>query len=218
MGLCFFPLVEIALVMFHVNPELGVNMGNYGLETKVPLFNKSKSNGTEYWRPSQKWFGKMRYYQGGIARDFEMPKPAQPSASWCSASPRPRGYPFGPDAAFPKWLEVMLNASGSGCRYEVLNLGINGIASYELKMLLPQALSAQPDLVVFTRVTITAWIKRAIPEHQLDGVLNRLSRDLLRFRTYRLVFSHYHNDHTARRKAVFRYYAELRRRGRRRTR
>ena len=37
---------------------------------------------------------------------------------------------------------------GAGRRYEVLNLGINGIASYELKMLLPQALSAQPDLVV----------------------------------------------------------------------
>ena len=55
----------------------------------------------------------MRYYQGGIARDFEMPKPASTFRILVLGESSAAGYPFGPDAAFPKWLEVMLNASGS---------------------------------------------------------------------------------------------------------
>jgi len=214
LGLSVFPLAELCLVLFQVNPELGRNMGNFGIESKVPLFESDKAGGAAYWYPSKKWFGKMRYYESDIRRSFEMPKPENVFRILVLGESSAAGHPFGPRVAFSRWLEVMLKASVPGRNFEVLNLGINGIGSYELKVLMPQALLAQPDVAIIYAGHNDCMIEKTYSGSlRLDGLASRASHELLRFRLYRLVFGFFHNDHSARRKAVFQHYAGLRRKG-----
>jgi len=214
LGLSVFPFLEIILVIFGVNPDLGRNMGNFGIEKKIPVFESIKSMGEVNWYPSKQWFGKMRYYKTSIRRFFEMPKPGSTFRILVLGDSSSAGYPFGPMAAFPNWLEIMLNASGAPQTFEVINLGINGISSYEVRQLYPQILKADPDLVVAYLGHNDCMIEKTYSGSLwLDGLASRISHELLRFRLYRLIFRAFHNDNSEKRKAIFMYYTKLRKKG-----
>jgi lysophospholipase L1-like esterase len=214
LGLSVFPFLEIVLIIFGVNPVLGRNMGNFGFEKKIPVFESMKSLGKVYWYPSPKWFGKMRYYNTSIRRFIEMPKPGSTFRILVLGDSSAAGYPFGPMAAFSKWLEIMLHASVPSRNVEVINLGINGISSYEVRQLYPQMLKANPDLVVAYLGHNDCMIEKSYSGSLwLDGLASRISHELLRFRLYRLIFKPFYNDNSEKRKAIFRYYINLRKKG-----
>ena len=214
LGISVFPLLEIVLVILGVNPDLGRNMGNFGIEKKIPVFESTKSNGKVYWYPSQQWFKKMRYYKTSIRRSFEMPKPDSTFRILVLGDSSAAGYPFGPMAAFSVWLEVMLNGSGASQNVEVINLGINGISSYEVRQLYPQILKANPDLIVAYLGHNDCMIEKSYSGSLwLDGLASRITHELLRTRLYRLIFKPFYNDNSKKRKAIFRYYINLRKKG-----
>jgi len=216
LGLSIFPLVELFLIVFGLNPSIGRNMGNFGIEGKVPLFDKIKDGAHTYWCPSRKWFGGMRYYETDIKRYFEMPKQSSTFRIFTVGGSSAAGYPFGPRTAFSRWLEIMLNALGTSRNYEVINLGINGISSYEVKQLYPQILKADPDLIVVYVGHNDCMLEKSYSGNiGLDGLALRLNYGLLNFRLYRLLFKAYHELNSEKRKDTFLYYANLRKMGKR---
>ena len=98
------------------------------LPTKtMPLFERAEAEGPEWWRHSQYWFGEGPVYNEYIHDVFQVPKPANVFRIFSLGESSTAGHPFGPEGAFSRWLEVMLNSGGPGYRFEVINCGINGI-------------------------------------------------------------------------------------------
>ncbi|MEW4490528.1 hypothetical protein AB1L42_20755 [Thalassoglobus sp. JC818] len=58
------------------------------------------------------------------------------------------GFPYAPEVAFPKYLEVLLNDVSPDRPVEVLNLGITSINSFAVADLVQQSLQLNPDLII----------------------------------------------------------------------
>lgn len=59
-----------------------------------------------------------------------------------------QGRPYEPATAFPKWLELNLDASDPETRWNVINCGGVSYASYRLRPILDEVLEYEPDLVI----------------------------------------------------------------------
>ncbi|MCA9129844.1 MAG: hypothetical protein KDB22_22310, partial [Planctomycetales bacterium] len=59
-----------------------------------------------------------------------------------------QGEPYGTATAFPKWMELELQARMPDFQVEVINCGGLSYASYRVKVILSEVLAYQPDLVV----------------------------------------------------------------------
>ncbi|TWT50084.1 hypothetical protein KOR42_36300 [Thalassoglobus neptunius] len=58
------------------------------------------------------------------------------------------GFPYAPEVAFPKYLQVLLNDVSPERPVEVLNLGITSINSFAVADLVQQSLQLNPDLII----------------------------------------------------------------------
>lgn len=104
--------------------------------------------GREVWRPSSSWFGGMRYYQEDISIVFKIPKPNGKMRIFCLGGSSTAGYPFGPRAAFGRRLGLMLDHLDPSLQHQVINLGVNGASSNQLRRRFPEVLAAEPDLII----------------------------------------------------------------------
>lgn len=67
---------------------------------------------------------------------------------FCLGGSTVQGRPYAHATAFPKWLEIALNAEASDTRWSVVNCGGVSYASYRLVPILEEILSYEPDAVV----------------------------------------------------------------------
>lgn len=58
------------------------------------------------------------------------------------------GFPLGSEAAFPHWLEALLEKFHPECKAEVLNLGAMSYGSQRISAALPEYLSLSPDVIL----------------------------------------------------------------------
>src|SRR5437773_8079369 len=75
------------------------------------------------------------------AQEFLHKKPADGFRIFCFGGSTVHGHPYQSDTAFPKWLEMELNSSGAGERFQAINCGGVSYASYRLAPLVKEVLN-----------------------------------------------------------------------------
>jgi len=95
-----------------------------------------------------------RPYYGGAGlsgpepRRFDLPKPAKTLRIVVVGASTVIGFPYPPELAFPRQLELFLQSQLPDRQVEVLNAGITSINSFAVKDVLQQSLACEPDLIV----------------------------------------------------------------------
>jgi tetratricopeptide (TPR) repeat protein len=85
---------------------------------------------------------------GPEPRAFVLPKPPGTFRIVFLGASTVIGFPYAPEVAFPRHVEVQLRQQNPDRQFEVLNLGITAINSFALVDLLRQSLACEPDLIV----------------------------------------------------------------------
>jgi lysophospholipase L1-like esterase len=93
------------------------------------------------------YFG-SRGMLGPEPRRFDIPKPAGTRRIVVLGASTVNGFPYATEIAFPRQLEVLLEAQEPHIDVEVLNAGITAINSFEIADLAPQCAACEPDLVI----------------------------------------------------------------------
>lgn len=213
LGVLVFPVAELGLYALRIDPRPETKDYRLALSQKAPLFESFEREGISYRYPSPQWFGTMRYYDTDIKRPFAVPKPESNFRILVLGGSSAAGYPFGPRVAFSKWLELMLNAADKSRNYEVLNLGINGIASYEMEQFIPELIKAGPDLVIIYMGHNDCMKEKARSAAYAPVFFRRLDRALSSLRLYRLFSNCYRGLSSRRLKQEQLFYAGLRKKG-----
>jgi tetratricopeptide (TPR) repeat protein len=129
--------------------EVGLRLGGFGrspelvmpVEDAPPAMNYVLNPAVEF-----------PYYpvdlSGPEPRRFEMPKPAGVYRIVFLGGSTVIGFPYGPELAFPRQVEVLLEAQSPALEVEALNAGVTGMNSFTVADLADQALDCDPDLLV----------------------------------------------------------------------
>ena len=95
----------------------------------------------------QPHFG-LRDLGGPETRRFDLPKPDDVYRIVVAGGSTVYGFPYPPELAFPRQLEIMLNRQWKDRRVEVLNAGMIAVGSSTVADIVTQSLDAEPDLVI----------------------------------------------------------------------
>ena len=95
------------------------------------------------------------------------------------------GFPYQPELAFPRQLEVALQRQHDGVQVEVLNAGITGINSFGIADLVRQGIRAAPDLIIIHTGHNEFYGPGGVASTTLD-VSPSLFPSIVRFRRLRL--------------------------------
>jgi lysophospholipase L1-like esterase len=82
------------------------------------------------------------------AQQFPVTKPTNGFRIFCFGGSTVHGHPYQSDTAFPKWLELELNARESKRTFQAINCGGVSYASYRIVPLVEEVTRYQPDLIV----------------------------------------------------------------------
>lgn len=93
------------------------------------------------------YFGRLDL-SGPEPRRFSLPKPPRTLRIVFLGESTVIGFPYGPEIAFPRQVELLLEAQQPGIEVEVLNAGITAINSFQMLDLARECLACDPDLVV----------------------------------------------------------------------
>jgi len=94
------------------------------------------------------------------------------------------GFPFGDKGSFAQFLSLALNQLDQGHRYQLVNLGAFGYASYRVLAVMKDALGFAPDLVIVMSGHNEFLEKR---EYAAPSKYFKLQKKLSRLKTYCLV-------------------------------
>lgn len=143
LGLMVIPAVELLLTLV-----------GFGLDTSLIIRN------VEFNQPDQNtgthqlngladlvYFG-ITDLSGPEIRPFTLPKPTNLYRVVVLGESTVIGFPYAAELAFPRLMQIQLQAQMPERRIEVLNAGITGINSFAIADLARQATAAEPDLVV----------------------------------------------------------------------
>lgn len=85
---------------------------------------------------------------GPELRPFALPKPEDTYRIIFLGASTVIGFPYPPELAFPRQVELQLIHQNPGVKFEVLNVGITALNSFSVADLLEQSIEAEPDLIV----------------------------------------------------------------------
>lgn len=158
--LIVFLLIVTELFLYLVSPRFLAPPENLKLNPiGLPYFKVDKKNGYSVYTPT-------RYYRPwGHNFRFTMPKQRGVFRIFCLGGSAANGGAFGNPGAFPKWMEIMLDASEDGRKYEVINSGQGGIPLSEVKLIAKRTLKADPDLIVIYSGNNEFFYHRNQPKH-----------------------------------------------------
>lgn len=215
LGPALFLLLELIARLVGGGPSYGEAAAVLETARNVPLFEKVELEGVDYWRQSPYWFGEGPIFNEKILQYFRVPKPAGVFRILALGESTTAGHPFGPAAAYPQWLEVMLNAGGNRS-VEVINCGVNDVNSDGLRNFIPQVLQAQPDLIlIYSGHNDCTPYQYYQKTRDVPRVFLALHREFLHSLAYRRLFLQVHNRLREREISQQYYYGELRKTGRR---
>jgi tetratricopeptide (TPR) repeat protein len=132
-------IVELLLIAFGVGDDLNLVIDVPGkpkvLRYQVnPLAEKGYFGGRELAGPEP--------------RRFDLPRPDGVYRIVVVGGSTVLGFPYPPELAFPRQLEVLLNQQNTGPTFEVINTGIIAINSFSVADIVSQAVAMEPDLII----------------------------------------------------------------------
>jgi tetratricopeptide (TPR) repeat protein len=132
-------IVELLLIVFDVGDDLSLVLTVPGdpsvLRYRVnPLAEKCYFGGRELSGPEP--------------RRFDLPRPEGVYRIVVVGGSTVLGFPYPPELAFPRQLELLLNQQNTAETFEVINTGIVAINSFSVADIANQAVAMEPDLIV----------------------------------------------------------------------
>ncbi len=132
-------IAEVLLVTFDVGNDLS-------LFIKVPgdpeILNYQVNS-----RAEESYFA-GRQLAGPEPKRFDIPRPDRVYRIVIVGGSTVLGFPYPPELAFPRQLEVLLNRQNSDERFEIINLGMVAINSFSVEDIVNQSVAMQPDLII----------------------------------------------------------------------
>jgi len=137
-GLLPFVLLEIGLRSFDAgrpadsaDPLSGFNRSSTLFERKGDVYRTT--------------LARERFF---LPQEFPVAKPRNEFRIFCLGGSTVYGHPYQADTAFPKWLELELNATDPRHTFRTINCGGISYASYRLARIVKEVLHYQPDLII----------------------------------------------------------------------
>ncbi len=137
-GLLPLVLLEVVLRGFDVGRPADSSDPLSGFNRLSTLFER-KGNVYRTTRACERFF---------LPQEFPVEKRGGEFRIFCLGGSTVYGHPYQADTAFPKWLELELNASNPSRFYRMINCGGISYASYRLARIAKEVLQYQPDLII----------------------------------------------------------------------
>lgn len=137
--LAFFVLLELTLCVFNYGEDYSTFVvleeisDQYFLNPKLP----------------NKFFTNTSAVPSVIPEPFDKVKGENTIRVFVFGGSTTAGYPFPPNASFPRQIKRKLEMFYPDYRIEVINLGVSAVNSYFVRDILPDVLSKDPDLLIF---------------------------------------------------------------------
>jgi len=138
LGVAPFVALEIGLRLLGIGAADSAADPFAGFGSNIPVFEREGAT----WRTSDK---RMPFLP---QQSFAADKPANGFRAFCFGGSTVHGRPYEADTAFPKWLELELQATLPNRAVEIINCGGVSYASYRIVPMLREALAYEPDLIV----------------------------------------------------------------------
>lgn len=183
LGLLPFLVLEAGLRLLDAAATNQERHSGFGQAT--PLFTKDAQGDT--YRTS---VSMLEFF---VQQEFPVPKPKEEFRIFVLGGSTVQGRPFSTDTAFPKWMELQLQAADPNTSYRTINCGGISYASYRLRPVLQEVLEYQPDLVVVatghnefledrtyssikTRSKLRLWLEETAGQLRTVQALTQLTR------------------------------------------
>ncbi len=137
-GLAPFVALEIGLRLFGIGAAEKASDPFAGFGSNIPVFEREGA----VWRTSDK---RMPFLP---EQSFAVEKPSRGFRAFCFGGSTVHGRPYEADTAFPRWLELELQAFAPERAMEIINCGGISYASYRIVPMLREILNHDPDLIV----------------------------------------------------------------------
>ncbi len=146
----FYIVLFLIPVLFFVLLELGLRIFDYGHDFTVFKVVTDYHPDKLFLNPEipYKYFYGTRSVPSALPDGFDKDKKPNAFRVFVLGGSSTAGWPYVPNASFPRQLKRKLELLYPGNNIEVINLGISAINSYTLRDFVPALLEQKPDLVL----------------------------------------------------------------------
>jgi lysophospholipase L1-like esterase len=146
----FYLVLILIPVLFFVLLELGLRIFNYGYDFTVFKVVTDYHAEKLFLNPEipYKYFYGTRSVPSALPDGFDKDKKPNAFRIFVLGGSSTAGWPYVPNASFPRQLKRKLELLYPENNIEVINLGISAINSYTLRDFIPAVLEQKPDLIL----------------------------------------------------------------------
>ena len=147
----FYYILILLPILFFILLETGLRIFNYGKDYTVFTVLSKDYPDLLVCNPELpfKYFRSTTAAPAVIADPFDKVKKSNAFRVFVIGESSTAGWPYSPNASFPRYLKRRLELLYPGSRIEVVNLGMSAISTYTMLDLLPSVLQQKPDLILF---------------------------------------------------------------------
>jgi tetratricopeptide (TPR) repeat protein len=146
----FYLILILIPVLFFVLLELGLRAFNYGYDFTIFKSISDYHPDKLFLNPDipKKYFYGTRSVPSALPDGFDKDKKPNAFRVFALGGSSAAGWPYVPNASFPRQLKRKLELLYPENTIEVINLGISAINSYTLRDFIPAVLEQNPDLIL----------------------------------------------------------------------
>lgn len=146
----FYLILFLIPVLFFVMLEVGLRVFNYGYDFTVFKVISDYHPDKLFLNPEipYKYFYGTRSVPSALPDGFDKEKKPNAFRVFVLGGSSTAGWPYVPNASFPRQLKRKLELLYPDNNIEVINLGISAINSYTIRDFVPALLEQKPDLVL----------------------------------------------------------------------
>jgi tetratricopeptide (TPR) repeat protein len=147
----FYAVLIILPVLFFTFLETGLRIFHYGIDYQVFTILSNDYPDLLVCNPElpYKYFRSTTIAPAVIADPFDKVKKSNAFRVFVIGESSAEGWPYSPNASFPRYLKRRLELVYPESRIEVINLGMSAINTYTMIDILPSVLKQEPDLIIF---------------------------------------------------------------------
>lgn len=146
----FYLVLILIPILFFVLLEIGLRIFNYGRDFTVFKVVTDYHSDKLFLNPEipYKYFYGTRSVPSALPDGFDKDKKPNTFRVFALGGSSTAGWPYVPNASFPRQLKRKLELLYPENNIEVINLGISAINSYTLRDFVPSVLEQKPDLIL----------------------------------------------------------------------
>ncbi len=146
----FYLILLLIPILFFVLLEIGLRVFNYGHDFTVFKVVTDYHPDKLFLNPEipYKYFYGTRSVPSALPDGFDKDKKENAFRVFVLGGSSTAGWPYVPNASFPRQLKRKLELLYPNNNIEVINLGISAINSYTLRDFIPAVLEQKPDLIL----------------------------------------------------------------------